>query len=120
MQYFIFLFYFLFSISLFAQFEDISSSPENEAIPINLGDMKKLITSTSEIKEIGLADTKVVFRVFVDSVGNVVKWVVLRTPHKLFTESYEKTLPLLKFQPALHNNIPVSAWCNVTYKFLIK
>lgn len=53
---------------------------------------------------------KVILRVLVDTLGNVVEHLVMKDPHPLLTAATVKALPVLRFSPGMLKGRKVSAW----------
>ncbi len=91
---------------------DVWMDLEEEPRPLNMDQFRQAIEYPELAKDMEITG-KVVVRILVDSAGNYVKHILLRSPHPLLSNAIESKLPMLKFTPAIQNNKPVNFWVTI-------
>ena len=105
--------------------DDLEPSPDvfypydNDPIAVNLTDVKGNIVYPQILRESGLTG-KVYLKLLIDQEGKVIKHLVMRTAHPLFTESCLKEVYKLKFTPAIIKGKARKAWVSIPFEFKIK
>lgn len=87
-------------------------SVDQEPIPLNIDEFNRKIGYPLPLREAGIIG-QVVFRILIDKEGNYVRHEVIRSPHPLLTEAFEKHLSELTFAPAMKEGMPVPFWINL-------
>lgn len=118
--------YFIFFIitNLFAQDKlnepDVNAFIEADvdAMPKNLLDLRKYIGYPAEAREKNITG-KVVVRVLVDTLGNYVKHVLIKTPDTILSNAVTAHISKIKFTPASNKNKLIMKWVNIPFDFKI-
>ncbi len=95
---FIFLLFFQISNLIAQNYPKINDIIEvdKEPKPINLGEIRKKIYYPKELREMGIMG-KYVIRILIDSLGDIVDYKTIRSPHQIMTDMYERLIVELKF-----------------------
>jgi len=87
------------------------------ATPINLKEVKKSMPYPLAWQTNGIKG-KVIVKVLVGEDGTPVKHEIVKSAHKKLTESVEKSLYNLKFNPAYDQaNVPIKMWVTIPIDF---
>jgi protein TonB len=90
--------------------------PEEEPVPVNLEEVRKLI-GYPLIAQQGHISGLVVLRVLVDKQGRCKRHLVMRSAHPLLDQAVAAQVPKLRFTPAIQGGRPVEFWVNIPFKF---
>jgi TonB family protein len=96
-------------------FED-ASKIDKQPEPINMKEFYRGLGDHEVYRKKGIQGN-VIVRVFLDKQGKYVKHTILRSPHPSLSDVVSKTIPVLRFTPAIHQGEPVSVWIDMVVRF---
>ncbi|MDX2283861.1 MAG: TonB family protein [Bacteroidia bacterium] len=92
---------------------------EQEPVPINVDEIRKLIGYPQIAKDAGI-EGNVVVRVLVDKRGAYVRHKVISQAHPVLSSAVEAQIGKLKFSPAIQGGKPIQFWVNIPFSFKLQ
>lgn len=91
---------------------------EKLPVAVNMDAIKAKLKFPDVLQQSGIQG-KVMTRILVNENGDPVKFIVLRSPHELFTKEVEKHYKELKFTPAIQAGRPIKIWVTIPFEFTL-
>ena len=91
----------------------------DDAIAINMAEVRQLIEYPAEAIDLGL-QSRVVARLLINEKGDYVRHIIIRGDYPIFVKEVEKHLSKLRFSPTIINGKATYFWVNVHFGFILE